>query len=129
MPYLRPKPPAGRVKANYPSFIEPALATSIMKVPNGDRWIHEIKFDGYRVQVHIVDDAAKIFSRNGHVWTNRFKKIAADALQNELRDQSNKLVQGTASGVQGYSGGHMKMQRKPIFWMQSSLSVCVRHCN
>jgi bifunctional non-homologous end joining protein LigD len=41
------------IKANYPGFIEPALATSITKVPSGERWLHEIKFDGYRVQVHI----------------------------------------------------------------------------
>jgi hypothetical protein len=36
----RPKPPAGGVKASYPGFIEPALATSIDKVPSGARWIH-----------------------------------------------------------------------------------------
>jgi bifunctional non-homologous end joining protein LigD len=119
MPYARPKPPAGGVKANFPGFIEPALATAITKAPTGDRWVHEIKFDGYRVQVHIAKDAVKIFTRNGHDWTTRFKKIAADAwhlnvksaiidgevivpaadgvsdfsvLQNELRGQSNKLV-------------------------------------
>jgi bifunctional non-homologous end joining protein LigD len=38
------------VKAALPEFVEPALATSIAKVPSGSRWIHEIKFDGYRVQ-------------------------------------------------------------------------------
>jgi bifunctional non-homologous end joining protein LigD len=37
------------VKASLPGFVEPALATSIAKVPSGSRWIHEIKFDGYRV--------------------------------------------------------------------------------
>ena len=33
-------------KASYPGFIEPALATTIEKVPSGERWVHEIKFDG-----------------------------------------------------------------------------------
>src|SRR6266436_4683860 len=61
----RPKPPAGGIKATFPGFIEPALATSIGKVPNGDRWIHEIKFDGYRVQVHLRDAAVKVFTRRG----------------------------------------------------------------
>jgi bifunctional non-homologous end joining protein LigD len=51
MPYERNKPPATGAKALNPRFIEPALATSIDKVPGGDRWLHEIKFDGYRVQV------------------------------------------------------------------------------
>jgi hypothetical protein len=43
------KPAAIGIKAPYPGFIEPALAASISKVPSGERWIHEIKFDGYRV--------------------------------------------------------------------------------
>jgi ATP-dependent DNA ligase len=51
MPYPRSKPPAGGVKSAFPGFIEPALATSIDKVPSGERWVHEIKFDGYRVHV------------------------------------------------------------------------------
>ena len=79
MAYLRPKPPAGGIKAAFPGFIEPALATSIEKVPSGERWIHEIKFDGYRVQVHLANEAVKVFTRRGHDWTNRFRKIAHDA--------------------------------------------------
>jgi len=53
------KPRAIGIKAPYPGFIEPALATSVEKVPSGARWIHEIKFDGYRVQVHLRDAAVK----------------------------------------------------------------------
>jgi len=79
MPYPRAKPPAGGIKANYPGFIEPSLAKSIDKAPAGERWIHEIKFDGYRVQVHLRDAAVKVFTRRGNDWTNRFRKIAADA--------------------------------------------------
>jgi hypothetical protein len=60
-------------------LIEPALATSIERVPSGDRWIHEIKFDGYRVQAHLVNEAVKIFTRRGNDWTNRFRKVADDA--------------------------------------------------
>jgi bifunctional non-homologous end joining protein LigD len=119
MPYPRAKSPAGGIKANYPRFIEPSLATSIDKVPAGERWIHEIKFDGYRVQVHLRDAAVKVFTRRGNDWTNRFRKIAADAwninagsaiidgevvvpaedgttdfsvLQNELKGRSKKIV-------------------------------------
>jgi ATP-dependent DNA ligase len=55
------------------------LATSITKVPSGERWIHEIKFDGYRVQVHIKDAAVTVFNRRGNDWTKRFKKISDDA--------------------------------------------------
>jgi len=38
------------VKAPFPGFVELVLATSTEKVPSGDRWIHEIKFDGYRAK-------------------------------------------------------------------------------
>jgi bifunctional non-homologous end joining protein LigD len=62
-----------------PGFVEPALATTIAKVPSEDRWIHEIKFDGYRVHVRLVHEAVKIFTRRGHDWTNRFKKVNHDA--------------------------------------------------
>jgi bifunctional non-homologous end joining protein LigD len=48
-------------------------------VPSGERWIHEIKFDGYRVQVHLANEAVTVFTRRGHDWTKRFKKVADDA--------------------------------------------------
>src|SRR3979490_1177383 len=79
MAFQRRKPAAIGIKAEYPDFIEPELATSVDKVPSGERWIHEVKFDGYRVQVHLKDAAVKVFTRRGHDWTNRFKKIADDA--------------------------------------------------
>jgi bifunctional non-homologous end joining protein LigD len=77
--FQRRKPAAIGVKAPFPGFIEPALATAVEKVPSGARWIHEIKFDGYRVQVHLANEEVKVFTRRGHDWTNRFKKVAEDA--------------------------------------------------
>jgi len=73
------KPAAIGVKAPLPGFIEPALASSIEMVPAGERWIHEIKFDGYRVQIHLANEAVTIFTRRGNDWTKRFKKVAHDA--------------------------------------------------
>ena len=119
MAFQRKKPEPIGVKASFPGFIEPELATSIEKVPSGERWIHEIKFDGYRVQVHLRDAAVKVFTRRGNDWTNRFRKITADAwhvgagsavidgevvvpaangstdfsvLQNELKGRSTRIV-------------------------------------
>ncbi len=79
MAFQRNKPAAIGVKAPFPAFIEPALASSTEKVPSGERWIHEIKFDGYRVQVHLANETAKISTRRGHDWTHRFKKVSHDA--------------------------------------------------
>jgi bifunctional non-homologous end joining protein LigD len=42
----------------------------------GDQWLHEIKFDGYRIQVHLNKGTRKVFTRNGHDWTKRFSAIA-----------------------------------------------------
>src|SRR5436190_18582780 len=59
-----------------PGFIKPQLATLKSKAPNGDQWLHEIKYDGYRVQVHLNRGRKKVFTRNGLDWTKRFTEIA-----------------------------------------------------
>src|SRR6185436_8544439 len=58
-----------------PGFIKPQLATLKSKAPKGDQWLHEIKYDGYRVQVH-VRGRKKVYTRNGLDWTKRFSAIA-----------------------------------------------------
>jgi bifunctional non-homologous end joining protein LigD len=59
-----------------PGFIRPQLATLKSKAPLGDQWIHEIKYDGYRVQLHINSGKKKVYTRNGLDWTKRFSLIA-----------------------------------------------------
>jgi bifunctional non-homologous end joining protein LigD len=59
-----------------PGFIKPQLATLKSKAPNGEQWLHEIKYDGYRVQVHLNRGRKKVFTRNGLDWTKRFTEIA-----------------------------------------------------
>jgi bifunctional non-homologous end joining protein LigD len=149
MPYPRPKPPAGGIKATFPGFIAPALATSIGKVPNGERWIHGIKFDGYRVQVHLRDAAVKVFTRRGNDWTNRFRKIAADAwhinagsaiidgevvvpaedgttdfsvLQNELKGRSKKIVMVAFDLL--YLNGY-NLRKVPLFERKALLNKII----
>jgi bifunctional non-homologous end joining protein LigD len=58
-----------------PGFIEPQLATLKAKPPKGDDYLHEIKFDGYRVQLHMLRGKSKVYTRGGYDWTNRFKPI------------------------------------------------------
>jgi bifunctional non-homologous end joining protein LigD len=67
---------AAATSAGMPGFIKPQLATLKTKVPAGDRWLHEIKFDGYRVQVHLNKGKKRVFTRNGLDWTKRFSVIA-----------------------------------------------------
>jgi bifunctional non-homologous end joining protein LigD len=60
-----------------PGFIKPQLATLKTKAPKGDQWLHEIKYDGYRIQVHANRGRKKVYTRNGLDWTKRFSTIAA----------------------------------------------------
>lgn len=64
-------------RAEMPGFIKPQLAILKMKAPSGVDWIHEIKYDGYRIQLHIDGDTRKAFTRNGHNWISKFSNIAA----------------------------------------------------
>jgi bifunctional non-homologous end joining protein LigD len=103
--FQRRKAEAIGLKASLPGFVEPALASSIEKVPSGDRWIHEIKFEGYRVQVHLANEAAKIFTRRGHDWTHRFKKVARDAWRIKASSAvvDGEIVVPTADGTTDFS--------------------------
>jgi DNA ligase D-like protein (predicted ligase) len=60
-------------------FIEPQLASSVQKPPEGKHWIHEIKHDGYRSQVAIERGQVRVFSRNVHDWSDRYPGIVRAA--------------------------------------------------
>ncbi|PAY04693.1 hypothetical protein CK489_36420 [Bradyrhizobium sp. UFLA03-84] len=63
-------------KTLFPGFIAAALASPIDRVTTGSRWLHEIEFDGYRVQVLLANEEVKTYPRRGNDWTTRFKKVA-----------------------------------------------------
>ncbi len=62
-----------------PTRIDPCLATLVAKPPKGRDWAFEVKWDGYRVAVHIEKGGVRILTRGGHDWTDRFPSIAAEA--------------------------------------------------
>ncbi|MGH7873890.1 MAG: DNA ligase D [Candidatus Binatia bacterium] len=63
-----------------PAFFRPQLATLVDAVPQGDDWLHEIKFDGYRVLCRIQNRRATFLTREGNDWTRRFNFLTAAAL-------------------------------------------------
>jgi bifunctional non-homologous end joining protein LigD len=75
-----PMAPAADAPTEIPGFIPPMLATLVKSTPGDDRWLHEIKFDGYRVQAQVQDGRVRLFTRSGRDWTDRFGTPLATAL-------------------------------------------------
>jgi bifunctional non-homologous end joining protein LigD len=61
-----------------PDRVEPCLALLQSKPPEGDDWAFEVKWDGYRLAVHVEHGKVSVITRGGHDWTARFPTIAHD---------------------------------------------------
>ena len=70
---LREKPAR---RGALPSFVPPQLATLHDTAPEGAQWIHEVKFDGYRMQALLANGHAKLLTRKALDWTHKFKPVA-----------------------------------------------------
>jgi bifunctional non-homologous end joining protein LigD len=66
-----------RTLAAIPAFIEPQLCRLEARPPAGPGWAHEIKFDGYRMQLRIADGEASLLTRKGLDWSEKFPAIVA----------------------------------------------------
>ncbi len=86
-----------------PNFVAPQLCASVERPPNSDGWCHEVKFDGYRVQLRIEDGDVALLTRKGLDWTDKFGAIAraAKALPDALID--GEIVALDRSGVPSFS--------------------------
>ncbi len=109
----------GAREAAMPDMIQPQLATLSSDAPHGDKWIHELKVDGYRVIAFIADGRVRLMTRRGQDWTDHFPTIAEalkdfpvrtvildgeavvmkpngttdfQALQNAIKGESNGLI-------------------------------------
>lgn len=96
----------GAKKAALPDFVEPTLATLVSSAPSGERWLHEIKFDGYRLQARIEAGRVKLLTRSGLDWTKKFGKAVVSALADipvgtALID--GELVVETSAGASDFS--------------------------
>jgi len=63
-------------RALIPEFVAPELATLKTEVPAGPNWLHEVKYDGYRIVARKAGEGITLFSRSGLDWTVRFPAIA-----------------------------------------------------
>jgi bifunctional non-homologous end joining protein LigD len=65
--------------ASMPGFIPPQLCKSVSRPPSGQDWVHEIKLDGYRMQLRVEDGKAIMRTRKGLDWTPKFAAVAQAA--------------------------------------------------
>jgi bifunctional non-homologous end joining protein LigD len=72
-----PKQVPGARKGILPAFLEPSLPQISNTAPSGPKWVHEIKYDGYRVQARIDGENVRLLTRKALDWTSRFAPIAA----------------------------------------------------
>jgi bifunctional non-homologous end joining protein LigD len=88
----------------------PCIPTRSTKVPAGRDWIHEIKHDGYRLIVQRDGRRVRLFTRNGHDWTDRYPLIVEAALRNRA---ASFVIDGEAvllgvDGVSDFDGLHSR---------------------
>ena len=78
---VRPKPrdpcQTGIFDAPLPGFVRPQLAKLVTEAPEGDRWAHELKFDGYRMHARIDRGRVQLITaRSGLDWTSKYPGLA-----------------------------------------------------
>ena len=94
-----------KVTAALPAFVAPCLATLIDKAPDSSKWIHEIKFDGYRIQARLDRGKVKLLTRKGLDWTEKFPTIASAVakLPAETALIDGELVTEGTDGLSSFS--------------------------
>ncbi|MGH6992813.1 MAG: DNA ligase D, partial [Caulobacteraceae bacterium] len=85
------KPRVRSPESPMPDFVEPELCKNLDRPPAEPGWVHEIKFDGYRLQLRVEGSKATLRTRKGLDWTVRFKALAAAA-----SDLPDCLIDGEA---------------------------------
>lgn len=86
-------------------FLEPMLPSLVEKPPDGQEWLHEIKYDGYRTQLAISGKATQAFTRNGYDWTQRYAPVvtSARALRCKSAILDGEMCVQNADGVTDFS--------------------------
>jgi bifunctional non-homologous end joining protein LigD len=72
-------------------FIEPMMPALVDEAPEGNQWLHEVKYDGYRTQLIITNGVGRAFTRRGYDWTDKYRPIVTCA---ETFDSSSAIIEG-----------------------------------
>ena len=90
---------------NTPAFEQPQLATLIDTAPEGENWLHEIKFDGYRCQAAIGKQGIRLYTRSGLDWSDRFADLlpAFETLPCRSALLDGEVMAGNQSATSAFS--------------------------
>ena len=100
-------PPAG--------FVEPMLPTLVDEAPDGEAWVHEIKYDGYRTQIVTAGKNSRAYTRNGYDWTDKYGIVVAAAKALKCRSAviDGEMCVQNAAGVTDFKALRSAIKRSP----------------
>jgi bifunctional non-homologous end joining protein LigD len=103
-------PAHGRTVSDFSRFIPPCQPTLRTAPPCGPGWSHEIKFDGWRLQLHKAGGQVRLLSRHGHDLTSRFPTIASGLVGLEAGTAilDAELIAMNAEGLPDFSALHRR---------------------
>lgn len=94
--HVDPASIAGAKPAPFPADLEPQLCTLAERAPEGKDWIHEVKFDGYRLMCYLRQGKARLVTRGGKDWTQKFPTIASGLASIAI---SSAIIDGEACSI------------------------------
>ncbi len=96
---------AGAAQSRLPEFVPLSLAMLYEQAPSGPQWLHEIKFDGYRLEARLDRGSVRLLTRKQQDWTHRFKPVAAAvaALPAETALLDGEVVVEDERGISNFS--------------------------
>jgi ATP dependent DNA ligase domain len=90
-------------------FIKPCEPSSRDRLPKGDGWIYEVKFYGYRLQVHKTGDTVTLYTRRGADWTARFPTLAASLRSLPCR---SAIIDAELVHAEGFASLHRLLHQR-----------------
>jgi bifunctional non-homologous end joining protein LigD len=95
----------GARPAKHPGFVEPELATLRAQPHANDRYVHEVKFDGYRIQAHLRAGYASLWTRGGLDWTKKFPTVATGVASLDATEAviDGEIVSAEEDGIANFS--------------------------
>jgi len=98
------------------AFIHPCQPMVAERPPSGPGWLHELKHDGYRLQIHVRDGRVRLYTMNGNDWTKRYPRIVKEAaLLREPLIIDAEVVHLSADGIPDFDALHSsKVDEKAV---------------